>query len=310
MVRIAVVGVGEWGKNHARILSELGALGAICDTDESKARSFSEKYNVNSYTSVDEMLKNEKLGGAVISTPTSTHFAVSQKLMEHRVNVLVEEPMASSSMDCEQMRTMAKRNNVILIAGSVERFNTAVNEVKNFISQKKYGDALMLEFRESGMPSNIHENVGMIYGASIQYIDTASYLFNDKPNIVFARAGSAGEAHEDFAAIILGFKNQKTAVITSNWTASKKMRQFIAVCTDAMIAGDFVTQEVRIDREDTLPRKESEEPLVLELKNFIGAIDGNVKPLTSVDDAIDTIRVAEAALLSSKTGSPIYLDLR
>jgi UDP-N-acetylglucosamine 3-dehydrogenase len=182
--------------------------------------------------------------------------------------------------------------------------------VKNFISQKKYGDALMLEFRESGMPTNIHEDVGMIYGASMQYMDMASYLFNDKPNIVFARAGSAREAHEDFAAIILGFKNQKTAVITSNWTASKKMRQFIAVCTGAMITGDFVTQEVGIDREDTLLGKESEEPLMLELKNFIGAIDGNVKPLTSVDDAIDTIRVAEAALLSSKTGSPIYLDLR
>jgi UDP-N-acetylglucosamine 3-dehydrogenase len=309
MVRIAVVGVGEWGKNHARILSELGALGAICDIDGSKAKTFSEKYNVNSYTSVDEMLKNEKLGGAVISTPTSTHFTVAKQLMEHRVNVLVEEPMASSSMECEQMRTIAKRNNVILIAGSVERFNTAVNEVKNLISQKKYGDALMLEFRESGIASNIHEDVGVMYGASIQYIDTASYLFGNKPNIVFVRAGGANEAHEDFAAIILGFKNQKTAVITANWTASKKMRQFTAICTDAMITGDFITQEIRIDM-DTLPRKESEEPLVLELKNFIGAVDENTKPLTSVDDAIATARVAEAALLSSKTGSPIYLDLR
>jgi UDP-N-acetylglucosamine 3-dehydrogenase len=76
-----------------------------------------------------------------------------------------------------------------------------------------------------------------------------------------------------------------------------------------MITGDFITQEIRIDM-DTLPRKESEEPLVLELKNFIGAVDENTKPLTSVDDAIATARVAEAALLSSKTGSPIYLDLR
>lgn len=312
MVKIAVVGVGGWGKNHVRALSELDALSGVCDVDACRAKTFADKYDVNSYTSIDDMLKNEKLDGAIISTPTSTHFAVAKQIMECRINVLVEKPMAPSSAECEQMRSIAKRNHVIITTGYIERFNPAVNQVKNFISQKKYGDVLMLEFhRENRMPVNIRD-VGIIYDTSVHDIDTALYLFNDKPHMVFARAGSVRGAHEDFVAIVLGFENQKIAFIASNWVTPKKVRQFIAVCTDAIITGDFITQEIKIDQGgDTLiPRRELEEPLMLELKNFTGAIDGNVKPLVSEDDAISTTRVAEAALLSSKTGSPIYLDLK
>ena len=312
MAKIAVVGVGGWGKNHVRALSELDALSVVCDVDACRVKTFADKYDVNSYTSIDDMLKNEKLDGAIISTPTSTHFAVAKQIMECRINVLVEKPMAPSSAECEQMRSIAKRNHVIITTGYIERFNPAVNQVKNFISQKKYGDVLMLEFhRENRMPVNIRD-VGIIYDTSVHDIDTALYLFNDKPHMVFAKAGSVRGVHEDFVAIVLGFENQKIAFIASNWVTPKKVRQFIAVCTDAIITGDFITQEIKIDQGgDTLiPRRELEEPLMLELKNFTGAIDGNVKPLVSEDDAISTTRVAEAALLSSKTGSPIYLDLK
>jgi len=312
MTMIAVVGAGGWGKNHARVLSELGALSAVCDSDQDRAKTFADKYNVNAYNSIEAMLSNEKLNGAIVGTPTSTHFAIAKQIMEHHINVLVEKPMAPSSQECEQMRTIAKRNNVILTTGYIERFNPAVNDVKNFIAQKKYGDLLMLEFhRENRRPSNIHD-VGIIYDTSVHDIDTALYLFDDKPRMVFAKVGNIRGTHEDFAAIVLGFKEQKTAFIASNWITPKKVRQFIAVCTDAIITGDFLTQEIRIDQggDTIIPRREFQEPLMLELKNFIEAIDGKTKPLISVDDAISTTRVAEAALLSSKTGSPIYLDLK
>ncbi len=312
MAKIAVVGVGGWGKNHARVLSELGSLSAICDVDAVRAKTFADKYNVKPYTVIDEMLKNEKIDGVIISTPSSTHFGVARYFMENQIGVLVEKPMAPSSAECEQMRDIAKRNKVVLTTGYIERFNPAVNDVKNFISQKKYGDLLMLEFhRENRMPLNIHD-VGIIYDTSVHDIDTALYLFDDKPHLVFARAGSTRGTHEDFAAIVLGFKNQKIAFIASNWITPKKVRQFIAVCTDAIITGDFITQEIKIDEggDTVTPSRKLEEPLTLELKNFINAIEKNSEPLISIDDAINTTTVAEAALLSSKTGSPIYLELK
>lgn len=312
MVNVAVVGVGGWGKNHARALSELNALKAICDIDSEKAKTYASKYGVNSYSSVDELLKNEKLDGVVVSTPTSTHFTVAKQIMEKGLNIFVEKPIASSSLEGEQMATIARRNSVVFTAGYIERFNPAVNDVKSLIADKKYGDVLMLEFhRENRMPLNV-QDIGIIYDTSVHDIDTAMYLFNDKPNIVFARAGSISGIHEDFAAIVLGFKNQKIAFIASNWITPKRVRQFITVCAEAIITADFITQEIRIDHgENTIiPRREYKEPLTLELKNFLDSIDGKAKPLVSVDDAVNTTRVAEAALLSSKTGSPIYLDLK
>jgi len=312
MVKIAVIGVGGWGKNHARALSELNALSAVCDADQERAETFAGKYGVNWYTSVDDLLKNEKPDGAVVSTPTFTHFAIAKQVMEKRINVLVEKPMAPSSAECEQMVATAKRNNVLLTTGYIERFNPAVNDVKNLINSKKYGDVLMLEFhRENRMPLNIHD-VGIIYDTSVHDIDTALYLFDDRPNVVFARAGSKSGVHEDFAAIILGFKNQRIAFIATNWVTPKKVRCFTTVCTEAIITGDFITQEIKIDHgENTIiPRREYKEPLMLELKNFLDAIDGKTKTLVSADDAVNTTRVAEAALLSSKTGSQIYLDLK
>jgi UDP-N-acetylglucosamine 3-dehydrogenase len=311
-MKIAVIGVGGWGKNHVRALADLNALSAVCDIDQARAKALAGKHGAKWYTSVDDLLKNDRPDGAIIAIPTTKHFAVAKQVMENKVNALVEKPMAPSSAECEDLVRIARRNNVVLTTGYIERFNPAVNDVKNFIATKKYGEALMLEFhRENRMPLNIHD-VGIIYDTSVHDIDTALYLFDDRPNVVFARAGSTSGKHEDFAAIILGFKNQRIAFISTNWITPKKVRRFTVACTEAIITGDFITQEIKVDHgENTIiPRREYSEPLMLELKNFIDAIDRKTKPLVGAEDAVNTTRVAEAALLSSKTGSQIYLDLR
>ncbi|MFQ5920696.1 MAG: Gfo/Idh/MocA family protein [Nitrososphaerales archaeon] len=310
MVRISVIGVGGWGKNHARALSELNALSGICDIDQVRAENFAGKYGVKWYTSVEDLLAKEKPDGAIVSTPTLTHLGIAKQLMEKKVNVLVEKPITPSSLECEELVSLARRNNVVLTTGLIERFNPVVNEVRGIIASKQYGDPLMLEFhRENRRPTHISD-VGIIYDTAVHDIDTALYLFDDRPNVVFARAGSKGGVHEDFAAIILGFKNQRIAFIASNWITPKKVRCFTTVCTEAIITGDFITQEIKVATGDStiIPRLDYKEPLMLELKNFIDAIEGRAEPLVGPDDALRTTRVAESALLSSRSGSQIYLD--
>jgi UDP-N-acetylglucosamine 3-dehydrogenase len=171
----------------------------------------------------------------------------------------------------------------------------------------------MLEFhRENRMPLHI-KDVGIIYDTSVHDIDTAMFLFNSRPHVIFARAGKKFHLYEDFATIMLGFENQKVAIIASNWITPNKVRRFTAVCTDALITGDFITQEIKIDHGEAtiIPRRQQyHEPLALELKSFLDAIDGKIsKPVISALDATNVTKVAEAALLSNDTGSPIYLDL-
>jgi len=171
-----------------------------------------------------------------------------------------------------------------------------------------------MEFhRENRMPLHI-KDVGIIYDTSVHDIDTAMFLFNSRPHVVFARAGKKFHVYEDFATIMLGFEDQKVAIIVSNWVTPKKVRIFNAVCTDGIIIGDFITQEIKIDHGEStiIPRrKQFQEPLALELKSFLDVLSGKIdKPLVSAYDATNVTKAAEAALLSSNTGSPIYLDLR
>ena len=312
-VKIGIIGVGGWGKNHSRVLHDFGVLTSICDMDKIKAKNLATRYNVNHYGSIDDMIDTESLDACLVCTPTKTHYPVATKLMEKGINVFVEKPLSYSSKECEEMIKIAKKNKVSLTCGYIERFNPAVQEVKKILSEKMYGELLMIEFhRENRMPLHI-KDVGIIYDTSVHDIDTAIYLFGSKPQVVFARAGKIFHSFEDFSNIILGFGKDRVAVISSNWITPKKVRNFSAVCTDAIINGDFIKQEITIEDSlcTTTPRRQNlVEPLSLELRNFIDVIEGKRDhPEVSPEEATNVTKIAEAALLSSNTGAPIYLNL-
>lgn len=309
---MAQIGVGGWGKNHARVLSQLGVLAAICDADQNKAIETGQKYNVNHYTSLDDMLNNEDIDAVFVCTPTATHFDVATKIIQKKKNVFVEKPMTYKSEEGQQLLELAKKNGVLLTCGYIERFNPAVDGVKNFVKSKKYGDLIMLEFhRENRMPLHI-KDVGIIYDTCVHDIDTAMWLFDDSPQVVFARSGKIRHEHEDFATIMLGFKDSKVAIISSNWITNTRIRRFDAICTEAIISSDFLTQEIRVQRGQELETMtaEKQEPLTLEIKSFLDAVEGKQNHRVKAEDAINVTKIAEAALLSSQKGVPIYLDLK
>jgi UDP-N-acetylglucosamine 3-dehydrogenase len=311
-MKIVQIGTGGWGKNHTRILSELGVLVAICDADSQKSREYGEKYSVNHYTSLDELLSAEEFDGAFVVTPTSTHTTIAQKLLEAKKHVFVEKPMTYKSEDGQNLVKIAEKNKVILTCGYIERFNPAVGVVKKMVKEKKYGDLVMLEFhRENRMPLHI-KDVGIIYDTSVHDIDTANWLFDEMPQVIFARAGKIKHEHEDFTSIMLGYKNDKVAIISSNWITPKKLRKFNAVCTDAIISSDFITQEIVVEKDEDSEtiQNEKQEPLLLEIQSFLGAIEGKNDQVVKSQEAVNVTKIAEAALLSSQKGIPIYLDLK
>ncbi|MGY5146633.1 MAG: Gfo/Idh/MocA family protein [Candidatus Nitrosopumilus sp. bin_7KS] len=311
-MKIIQIGTGGWGKNHTRILSQLGVLVAVCDSDSQKSKEYGEKYSVNHYTSLDELLSKEEFDGAFVVTPTSTHTVITQKLLEAKKHVFVEKPMTYKSEDGQNLVKIAEKNKVILTCGYIERFNPAVDVVKKMVKEKKYGDLVMLEFhRENRMPLHI-KDVGIIYDTSVHDIDTANWLFDEMPQVVFARAGKIKHEHEDFTSIMLGYKNDKVAIITSNWITPKKLRKFNAVCTDAIISSDFITQEIVVEKDEDSEtiQNEKQEPLLLEIQSFLGVIEGKNNQIVKSQEAVNVTKIAEAALLSSQKGIPIYLDLK
>ena len=120
-LRLAIIGVGGWGKNHARVLNDLGVLAAICDMDAQRAKEIADRYNTKSYHSLDEMLyKETKLDACLVCTPTKTHFAVAKKIMERGINVFVEKPLSFSSKECEEMIEISEKKKLILTSGYIE----------------------------------------------------------------------------------------------------------------------------------------------------------------------------------------------
>ncbi|MBA3285813.1 MAG: Gfo/Idh/MocA family oxidoreductase [Nitrosopumilus sp.] len=310
-LNIAVIGTGGWGKNHVRVLNDLGVLSAVCDSDESRIKSISSKYKIHSYSNLKDLFEKEhNLDACLVCTPTKTHYAIASEIIKRKINVFVEKPLSFSSVECEELTKLSKQHDVILTSGYIERFNPAIQDLKHIIEENTCGELLMMEFhRENRMPLHI-KDVGIIYDTSVHDIDTALFIFNSKPTVVFARSGRKFHSSEDFATIMLGFENQKVAIIASNWITPKKVRRFSAVCSEGIITGDFITQEIKIDDENKtlIPRRQFQEPLTLELKNFLQSLTGKItKFLVTPEEATAVTKIAEAALISSNTGAPVYL---
>jgi UDP-N-acetylglucosamine 3-dehydrogenase len=309
MVRIAVIGTGGWGKNHVRVLSELGNLVAVCDMDASRAAVYAEKYRVKGYSSVEELLENERPDGVTICTPASTHFAVASKTLKAGVHTFVEKPMTSTVKEAQDLIKEAEVSGKILTVGFIERFNPAISELKKMISQGALGRPILFEYhRENRRGENIVD-VGVVKDASVHDIDTARWLFGEEPKTVYARVGSVMGKNEDFAAILLGFGDQRTAFIITNWVTPSRVRQLSAVFEKAVVSLDFISQEIQVHEEagTKVPQHTVREPLMLELKEYVAAIAEHRQPLVTGKDGLMVTRIAEAVLASSRTSSPIFV---
>src|SRR5579872_2476796 len=271
-LRVGVIGTGGWGKNHLRVFNDLGVLACLCDIDSSKAEQWSAKYGCKPYTDLDKMIASEKLNAVTICTPTSTHFSVASKTLKSKINTFVEKPMTATSADGQKLVEIAKESGVFLTIGFIERFNPAVVDAKKSIKEKMLGDPLLLEFHRENKWAGRITDVGIVADTSVHDIDTARWIFDEEPRVVFARVGNVlSETREDFAAITLGFNEKKTAFIVSNWVTPKRLRQLNVFCTQGVISLDFISQETRFEdsKGTTIPRRDVREPLTAEMEAFL-----------------------------------------
>ncbi len=309
---MAVIGTGGWGKNHLRVFSEFGVLQCLCDIDSLRAEPWAEKYGCKGYTDLDKMLESEKLDAVTICTPTTSHFEIATKVLKRGINTFVEKPMTATSADGKSLVETARDSDAFLTVGFIERFNPAVVDAKAAIREKSLGEPLLLEFHRENKWMGRITDVGIVADTSVHDIDTARWLFDEEPKIVFARIGQImSENREDFAAITLGFEGKKSAFIVSNWVTPKRLRLLSVVCSQGTITLDFITQEVRFDDAagTKIPRRDFREPLSAEMAMFIDSIRSGRPPLIKPIDGLNNTIIAEAAIASGHTGTPIYLNI-
>ena len=308
-MKVIQIGLGGWGKNHLRILSKLGVLTSICDSNEETVIKTGEKYKVSTHISLESLLELEKFDTAFVCTPTIHHFDIASKLINARKNVFVEKPLTFEPEQATQLVKMAKEKNVMLTCGYIERFNPAIEYVKKLIDKKSCGELLMINFhRENIIPLHV-KDVGIIFDTAVHDIDTANWLFDEAPETVFTSSGKRKHDYEDFSSMMLKYSNGRSASIISNWLTPDKVRKCNVIFTDAKITVDFIAQRVEISEKDGIhiPILEHEEPLKKEIESFLGAVEHKNKLCVLPEQALLVTQIASLALKSSQENTSIKI---
>jgi UDP-N-acetylglucosamine 3-dehydrogenase len=309
---VAVIGTGFWGKNHARVYKELASteLVAICDVNADRAKSVADQFGAKAYTSNARMLKNEKIEAVSVCTWSTNLAQEALKALKAGKHVLVEKPMATNTKQAEKLLETAEKNDLHLTVGFLMRFIPGLQHIREAVENKKIGELVCAAAkRVSQWPERIGD-VGVVKDMAIHDIDVMRYISNEDPITVYAKAGSMRHRKfEDYAQIMLTYKDGKSAFIESNWLTPYKTRTLTVTGSDAIMRLDYITQELWIEepKENLQPRYPWQEPLKLELQHFADCISEKKKPLITGADGLKALQIAEAALRSSAKNRAIKL---
>lgn len=306
-VGFGVIGTGFWGRNHARVLSELEQtrLVAVCDVDATRAETIGKKYDSMWCSRDDDLLKMKEVEAVCICTPTTSHAEIALKAIQQGKHVLVEKPMADTIPQALDIVRQGDVNKVIIMVGFIERFNPALQNLRGLIKRGTLGEVVLAFARRVGKWPERIGDVGVVKDSSIHDLDLMRFLFEEEPLSIYARAGSLGHKFEDYAQIMLSFSGIKTGFVEANWLTPHKVRMLTVTGKDAIASMDFITQELIVEDvgKETKSRPDWKEPLKLELEHFAECVLANRVPLVTGMDGLRALQICDAALESSKSGN-------
>jgi len=312
-LRVAVIGTGFWGKNQARVFSQLNQakLMCVCDSNPKTASTIGSQFNVESTTDLDNVLSRRDIDAVTICTPTVTHKDVATRALEAGKHVLVEKPMTNTAAEGNELLLLAKKKGLRIMPGHIERFNPAVTYLKSLVDEGALGNIMLLVARRVGRWPERIGDVGVVRDTAIHDIDLARYIFADEVSAVYAQLGSLRHSKEDYAEIMLQFSKGGTAFIDANWLTPKKTRTMVVTGSDATAELDYITQQVSIESSDrtVTPNLDRKEPLTLELTHFAESILNESPFSVNGIDGLRAVEICEAVLTSGTAGATMTLSI-
>lgn len=325
-MRVGVVGLGSMGQNHVRILSEKGVLAGVADIVPDVATAVATKYSVDRFLSYQELLRSD-IDAVVIVTPTDTHEKVASDAIRAGKHVLLEKPMTGSSQKLKQLSALARDKKVVLAGGFTERYNPIVDFAHKSLHAGEFGELITAATRRvSSLPTRIRD-VGVVMDLGVHDIDVIQYVVAKPAKSVYALGGQ-GKAmkYEDHANILIDFEGGTTGFIEVNWLTPMKVRKLALTCSKNFVEVDYMDQaanvcsssfrhfesgnlfNVPIDVDLRRIALKKEEPLKRELADFLSVAANGKEPLVSGESAISTLKIAEAAIESLRTGKKVLVE--
>jgi predicted dehydrogenase len=282
-VPVAVVGVGEFGRNHARVYCELQntELLGIFDRDAAKARAVAEEFHTRAFLDLDELRGCVK--AASVAVPTESHSEVGCRLLDMGIDVLVEKPMAVNLKQADALLAAAKRKQRILQVGHVERFNPAVMAVEPIVNRP-----LFFEVHRLGVFTARSLDVDVIYDLMIHDLDILLALVKEPVTEVKAVGIPVLTSKVDIAHARLEFTGGAVANVTASRVSTERVRKMRFFQQHEYISLDYARRDaLRVGVKKAGPQPEfgfeklpaqAIEPLHAELDAFVESVRSRQEP--------------------------------
>ena len=248
-MKVGLIGLGRWGKNHKRVLKELGVLHATCDhnVDESD------------YAEFREMLP--EVDAVTICTPTDTHYEIAKYCLEQGKHVFVEKPISESSDQIRELCKIAQDKKLMFMGGMIYRFNPVVNKLKELWPTFENVHTFTTRYIH---PMGPRKDSGAIINLGIHMIDTINHITNCPQLSVMCGADN----HKDEKMAMLTFFHQGFySTIEVNCIHPEKVRDMYIIGDDLKVYADLLNQALIINGETINIEKNN--PLKDELSYFI-----------------------------------------
>lgn len=335
-ISVGVVGCGYWGPNLIRNFRALGdcQLRSICDLSEDRLRHLKSLYpEVETTRDFDGFLAG--VDAVAVATSVKLHFPMAKAALLAGKHTFVEKPLATSVKECEELIRIAEEKKLVLMAGHTFLYSPAVRRLKEIVDKGDIGDIRYINARRLNL-GLFQKDINVTWDLAPHDISIVLHIMGESPYSV----NCAGTAHvtegiEDVTSIWLNFSRERSAIIQSSWLDPRKIREMTVVGSKRMLVYDDVAQleklkifDARVERPphyDTFaefhyayhygdvyaPYIKQEEPLKVECQHFLDCIKRGTKPLTGGREALEMIRILEAAGQSVKhKGAPVFLDGR
>ncbi len=329
VVRIAVVGAGNWGRNHVRTLASMPGLelAAVCDTDDDRRAELSRQYpGVRITESLDEAL--EGADGVVVATPVLSHVPVAREALRRGLPALIEKPMALSVAEAQELANLVDETGVPVVSGHLLVFHPAIEYLQEIIQSGDLGTVYYLYSQRVNL-GQIRPDENALWSFGPHDVSVALRLLGETPVRVAAHGKSFLQPGiEDVVFLLLEMPSGAMVHVQMSWLDPHKKRQLTVVGSRKMVVFDDMQAREKIkiydkgvDRppayasygeslavregEIVIPRIPNVEPLRAELNHFAAVVRGEAEPRSGVQDGLEVVRILEAASQSLRNGGRV-----
>jgi predicted dehydrogenase len=326
-LNLGVVGLGYWGPNLLRVLTDDPGIEVkwICDLDQSRLARFQRRYpSVTVASDVELLLNDDDLDALVIATPVFTHYDLCRRSLLAGKHTFVEKPLANTASRAEDLVRTAAAEQRVLMCGHTFVYSPAVRAVKRLIDDAALGEIFFVS--SSRVNLGLHQrDVSVVWDLGPHDFSILVHWLGETPTSVRAVGrDSIVKGIFDVAFITLNFASGIVANVELSWLSPSKLRRTVVVGSEKMVVyDDGAAEPIRLFDHGVVyedpqtfgeyhlsyrtgdiisPKLESHEPLAAELSDFTDACrTGNLMPYHT-GLAREVVRITEAADCSLKLG--------